>query len=107
MRPPWLYFTAVLALGACHRHNTASAGSAAAHSAGDHPGAELPAMSVDDLAGRIERHERIGVFDANNRTRYETGHIPGAVWVAFNDLHASDLPQDHGTALVFYCANEH
>ena len=33
--------------------------------------------------------------------------MPGAKWVKFNEVKASDLPADKASTLVFYCANEH
>ena len=68
---------------------------------------EIPGMTVDELAGMIDRHEAVAVYDANGRERYEQGHIPSAVHVGHDEVTAAVLPPDHGARLVFYCANEH
>ena len=68
---------------------------------------ELPAMTVDELSGMLDRHEAVAVYDANGRERYERGHIPSARFVGHNPVTAAILPQDKATRLVFYCANEH
>lgn len=69
--------------------------------------AELPELTVADVAGRIARGERLAVYDVNGREKYEAGHVPGARWASSRSLQASDLPPDRSTPLVFYCANEH
>lgn len=68
---------------------------------------EIPGMTVDELAGMIDRHEAVAVYDANGRERYERGHIPGARYVGHDEVTAAMLPQDRATRLVFYCYNEH
>lgn len=68
---------------------------------------EIPGMTVDELAGMIDRHEAVAVYDANGRERYERGHIPGARFVGHDQVTADVLPQDRSTRLVFYCYNEH
>jgi rhodanese-related sulfurtransferase len=98
-----LVLTTLLAVVACHRTGGTTP-PAASHNA---PAAELPAVTVEDLSARLARNDGVVVFDVNSRPHYEQRHIPGARWVAFDQVHASDLPSDHGTPLVFYCANEH
>ena len=68
---------------------------------------EIPGMTVDELAGMIDRHEAVAVYDANGRERYERGHIPGARYVGHDEVTAAMLPADRATRLVFYCYNEH
>lgn len=68
---------------------------------------EIPGMTVDELAGMIDRHEAVAVYDANGRERYERGHIPGARYVGHDEVTAAMLPPDRATRLVFYCYNEH
>jgi 3-mercaptopyruvate sulfurtransferase SseA len=68
---------------------------------------EIPGMTVDELAGMIDRREAVAVYDANGRERYERGHIPGARYVGHDEVTAAMLPQDRATRLVFYCYNEH
>jgi len=50
---------------------------------------------------------KLAVYDANGRDTYAEGHLPGAVWVQYDELKASDLPADKDTQLVFYCYIEH
>jgi rhodanese-related sulfurtransferase len=64
---------------------------------------ELDAKMADAKAGKI----KLAVFDNNHRERFDKSHIPGATWVQFDKIQASDLPADKDTLLVFYCANEH
>jgi 3-mercaptopyruvate sulfurtransferase SseA len=64
---------------------------------------ELEARMGDAKAGRI----KLAVFDNNQHERFAKSHIPGAKWVAFDAVQASDLPVDKDATLVFYCANEH
>lgn len=97
---------ALLALG-CSRGATSAQGGT--HAA-TQPGAaerEIPGMTVDELAGMLDRREAVAVYDANGRERYERGHIPGARFVGHDEVTAAVLPQDRGTRLVFYCYNEH
>jgi rhodanese-related sulfurtransferase len=88
-----------LALGACHR---GSASPAAAESAE----AALHTVSIDELSTHLANHDNLVVFDVNSRERYEQRHVPGARWAEHDAVHATDLPADHATPLVFYCASE-
>jgi rhodanese-related sulfurtransferase len=45
------------------------------------------------------------IFDNNSEERFAKSHVPGARWVAFNKVTASDLPKDKERSLVFYCEN--
>jgi hypothetical protein len=62
---------------------------------------ELSARMSDAKAGKI----KLAIFDTNDHERFEKSHIPGAKWVVFNGVKASDLPADRDTTLVFYCAH--
>jgi hypothetical protein len=68
-------------------------------------------MSVEELSAKMDEAKagklELAVFDNNQHERFDKGHIPGAKWVAFNDVKASDLPANKDATLVFYCANEH
>jgi 3-mercaptopyruvate sulfurtransferase SseA len=68
---------------------------------------DLRRVSIEELAGMIERHDQVAIIDNNGRERYEQGHVPGARWVGHDAVTAEVLPPDHGARLVFYCANEH
>jgi Rhodanese-like domain len=68
-------------------------------------------LTIDDLETRMSDAKagkgKLAIFDNNNQERFAQGHIPGAHWVDFKNVTASDLPSDKDTALVFYCSNEH
>jgi len=68
-------------------------------------------LTVDDLVSRMNDAKagklKLAVFDNNQHDVFNKGHIPGARWVDFKNVQASDLPADKDTELVFYCANEH
>ncbi len=107
-----IQFTAALALAlgaACSRPAPApqAAAPSEAHASNAEHGQELPAVTIDQLAGMLERHEQVAVYDNNGRERYEQGHIPTARHVGHDEVTAAILPPDHGARLVFYCANEH
>jgi hypothetical protein len=68
--------------------------------------AEIPALTIDEVAAGIEQ-KTLMVFDNNSENRFKKGHVPTAKWLAFNDVKASDLPANKDQKLVFYCANEH
>lgn len=102
MRTVLVVAALALALGApsaCKRSTTEGSHEAAAR--------EIPAMTVDELATMLVRHEPVGVYDANGRSRYEQGHIPTARFVGHDPVTVAMLPADRATRLVFYCANEH
>ncbi len=71
------------------------------------PEGEFGRVTVDELAGLLERHEAVSIYDNNGHDRYVQGHIPGARWVAYDQVTAQVLPEDRNARLVFYCANEH
>ncbi len=99
-----------LALGAACNRSAAPAPAptnAASSHAAPSAEAEIPAMSVADLAAAIERHDAVAVYDANGAERYAQGHIPGARHVGHDQVTAAVLPQDRAARLVFYCYNEH
>jgi rhodanese-related sulfurtransferase len=66
--------------------------------------AAVRTLTVAEVAGRLDAGVRL--YDANPRTMYQHGHLPGARWVPFNQVTRAMLPADLTTPLVFYCANE-
>lgn len=78
----------------------------ACHSAAVPKDAELPALTVDQVQALVASGQAT-VFDNNSKERFEESHVPGAKWLSFKDVKASDLPEDKARTLVFYCANEH
>ena len=88
---------------ACHKQPHGDAAESEEVSFGRLTIDELQARMNDAKAGKI----KLAIFDNNEREHFDKGHIPGARWVAFDKVQASDLPADKDTELVFYCANEH
>jgi hypothetical protein len=63
-------------------------------------------LSVDEVADKLG-NPGVYVYDNNPKERYAAGHVPGATWLDYDQVSASDLPQDKAATLIFYCANEH
>ena len=61
-------------------------------------------LTIDEVQ-QLVAAKAADVFDNNSQERWAQSHVPGAKWVAFNDVKASDLPQDKDRKLVFYCAS--
>jgi hypothetical protein len=99
---------AIASLTACSKSNPSGAAGSASVAAEAEP---FGRMSVDELAAKQDEAKSgkgsIFVFDNNPEDRFHKGHIPGAKWVKFDKIQASDLPADKEATLVFYCANEH
>jgi rhodanese-related sulfurtransferase len=89
---------AVAALGLALIAGRASAGEAKEKGYGS--------LTVGEVAALIAAKDA-DVFDNNSQDRWQKSHVPGAKWVAFNAVKATDLPQDKTRKLVFYCANTH
>lgn len=71
------------------------------------PSAELHALTVDEVAARVAANDsKTFIYDNNPRDRYAKSHVPGAHWLDYDKVTASDLPADKGATLVFYCASE-
>lgn len=85
--------------GACALLASASAARADAAKDG------ISELTVDQVQALLDKKEA-SVFDNNSRERWQKSHLPGAKWVAFNQVKAQDLPQEKDRKLVFYCANE-
>jgi len=80
---------ALLALGGCSRAQAPAA---------------IATLTVEQVAGRLDAG--VVLYDANPRTMFQHGHLPGARWVQFDAVTREVLPADRGAPLVFYCANE-
>lgn len=97
----------VVSLAGCPKHDEPNAAAVPATEPSDPFSrltiAELSAKLADSHAGTL----KLAVFDNNGLDTYKEGHIPGATWVQYDEIKASDLPADKGTMLVFYCYNEH
>src|SRR5439155_21988516 len=62
-------------------------------------------LTVDEVEGLV-RKGKAHVFDNNPREVWAQAHVPGAKWVKYNEIRATDLPTEKDATLVFYCANE-
>lgn len=61
-------------------------------------------LAIDQVSELIAKND-VTVVDTNSAGRYRESHLPGAKWLQFNKIEASDLPADKARKLVFYCAN--
>lgn len=69
--------------------------------------AELPTISVEELAAKLPEKAARAVDANGDKTRKDFGIIPGAILLTdYETYAASELPADRGQPLVFYCANE-
>lgn len=85
---------AALGTGACSKKQTSRNGQ------------PLKELTVDEVATRIAAKDgKTFVFDNNSKERWTESHVPGAKWVDFKNVQASDLPSDKAATLVFYCAH--
>lgn len=68
--------------------------------------AELPTVTVDQLATMLANSECVPVDANGERTRQKMGVIPGAVLLTDSETFTpAELPADKAKTLVFYCAN--
>lgn len=105
-----VHFAAALALmlGAACSHSTPAPQTASeSHATSSAQEQQLASVTIDELAGMLERHDQVAIYDNNGPDRYAQGHIPTARHVGHDEVTAAILPPDHGARLVFYCANEH
>ena len=68
--------------------------------------AELPELTVEQVASRL-KEANFYTIDNNDTDTFKEGHVPGAKWVDYKNVTATDLPANKDATLVFYCANEH
>jgi rhodanese-related sulfurtransferase len=73
-----------------------------------HQEASLAKMTPDEVQAKLASADgKFFVFDANMKSVFDAGHVPGAKWVPSDAVTADMLPADKDATLVFYCANEH
>ncbi len=77
-------------------------GSAGCARAGEQPFGRL---SVDQVADKLG-NPGVFVYDNNSKETYAAGHVPGATWLDYDEVSASDLPNDKAATLIFYCKND-
>ena len=72
---------------------------------------EFKIIRVSDLAKLIDsKTPNLAILDANSAsTREREGIIPGSLLLSSSRSYdvAKELPADHASKLVFYCANSH
>ena len=61
-------------------------------------------LSVDEVEQRLAE-PGFFVFDANWRSLWRKGHVPGARHVAYDAFGPEELPADKQATLLFYCHN--
>lgn len=63
-------------------------------------------VSLEEVAQLVRSggHETV-IYDANPRELYQERHVPGARWIHYDALAASELPANKSFQLIFYCAN--
>ncbi len=66
-----------------------------------------PASLTPDEVEKLVGAPGAKIFDANGRDTFDKGHVPGATWIAFDQVTAKDLPADRDARVVFYCKNPH
>jgi hypothetical protein len=69
-------------------------------------GAPIPELTADQVEQKLGQ-PGFYVFDNNPQDVFAENHVPGAKWVDYAHVNATDLPSDKNATLVFYCANEH
>jgi 3-mercaptopyruvate sulfurtransferase SseA len=69
-----------------------------------HPFKEL---TVEEVEQKLASSPKPVVIDANPREVYDKNHVPGAIWMSFDEVSEDKLPKDKATPLIFYCANTH
>jgi len=101
MKRLWLA-AALLVPAACSESERSAPAAAAAAAA-----RATPQVTIDELAGMLERGAATPV-DANGPSlRNSVGVIPGAVLLTDYETYRTDeLPADRARPLVFYCANQ-
>lgn len=97
-----MLLAAVLALG------TAAGCSKADDKAATAVQAEVPTITVDEVARKLAGGEVVPVDANGDTTREKMGVLPGAVLLSdYETFNVSELPADKAKELVFYCANTH
>jgi rhodanese-related sulfurtransferase len=63
----------------------------------------VPFMSVATLKNRSV--DSVILLDAREKEEYETSHIPGAIWVGYDDFNAERVQDiERGKEVVVYCS---
>jgi|GEM_PF-2534795 len=100
----------VAVLGACSKETTKP--TPEAHGEGHEQVKEaFGSLTIEQVEAKIAEAKAgkltLALVDNNTKERFEKSHLPGARWVKFSEVAASDLPADKDATLVFYCSNDH
>ena len=63
-------------------------------------------LTIDQVAGKLGK-PGVFIYDNNDKETYASGHVPGATWLDYDSVKASDLAKDKTATLIFYCENAH
>ena len=68
---------------------------------------ELKEMTVEQVSTKLAANDgKTFIYDNNRKETFQKEHVPGAKWLDDEHVTASDLPNDKGALLIFYCHNE-
>ncbi len=67
--------------------------------------ANIKTVTVAEVA-KIVADKSGTVFDANSQKQYESGHVPGARHVSFDEMTRENLAVGTDKKVVFYCWND-
>jgi rhodanese-related sulfurtransferase len=96
-----LIVLAALALSGCDKDEATKNAPAA------DPHAAFTDVSVDDVDKMLTDKKCVAVDANSSDTREKYGVVPGAVQLtSYEKFATSELPNDKGTKLVFYCGSE-
>jgi rhodanese-related sulfurtransferase len=110
MRSLFVVALATAALAGCtrdasHAPTPAPTASAQAAPAAAPASTDVKIVAPAELAKLRETTPNLAIFDANPKTVYDKGHVPGAKLLDTDDV-KQVLPADHAAPVVFYCYNE-
>lgn len=97
-----ILFVVAMSMLACSKNAHDATKTEAAHEA--QPFKEL---TIEQLEQKLAGTPKPMVIDANPREVFDKRHVPGAIWMSFDEVTEDKLPKDKSTPLVFYCANTH
>lgn len=69
------------------------------------PAEPFRTLTAAELHDAQQARPELFVFDVNRRERFDKGHVPGAVWLAKDEIKADRLPTNHAARVVFYCSS--
>ncbi len=65
----------------------------------------VPVVTTQKLAEDLGQKAKVVLLDARERKEYETSHLPGAIWVGFDDFEIARVAKiSRGARIVVYCS---